>query len=254
MIDFTTITACGECCVGCAKKIEGLCPGCLEADGKVPEWAQSGVCKVHACAKEHGVQFCGICGEFPCEKLPTMISWNLGIVEHQTQLRDEYLKQNNIYVRRAVKNDVASIAEILVEDWKIAYDGIIDRDFLDSMNAEERYHIEVKRYDKQFVATDGTRVLGYSWLEPADDEAADCEVIALYVRYSERKNGIGRTLLSHAFNHFRKLGKHKMIIWCLKDNVESRKFYEKMGGKEYRINTHKWGDKDYVIVSYLYDL
>lgn len=37
MTDFTTITACGECCVGCSKKIEGSCPGCIEADGCVPE-------------------------------------------------------------------------------------------------------------------------------------------------------------------------------------------------------------------------
>ena len=41
MTDFTTITACGECCVGCSKKIEGSCPGCIEADGRVPEWAES---------------------------------------------------------------------------------------------------------------------------------------------------------------------------------------------------------------------
>ena len=169
-------------------------------------------------------------------------------------LRDEYLKHNKIYVRRAEKDDVMSIAEILVEDWKIAYDGIIDRDFLDSMNVNDRYQIEIRRYDKQFVATDGTDIYGYSWLEPSDDEAADCEVIALYVRYSERKNGIGRILMTHAFEYFRKLNKRRMIIWCLKDNLESRKFYEKMGGKEYRIATHKWGDKDYEIVSYLYDL
>ena len=36
MIDFTTITACGECCIGCTKKENEICPGCIEADGKVP--------------------------------------------------------------------------------------------------------------------------------------------------------------------------------------------------------------------------
>ena len=39
-----------------------------------------------------GVQFCGLCKEFPCEKLPAMISWNPNIIEHLTTLRDEYLK------------------------------------------------------------------------------------------------------------------------------------------------------------------
>ena len=96
MTDFTTITACGECCVGCSKKIEGSCPGCIEADGCVPEWSGSGRCKVHACAREHGVQFCGLCKEFHCEKLPAMISWNPNIINHLTTLRDEYLNAKGI--------------------------------------------------------------------------------------------------------------------------------------------------------------
>ena len=89
-IDFSTITACGECCVKCAKKVSGECPGCVEADGAVPEWAGSGRCKVHTCVREHGVPFCGLCKEFPCDKLPTLISWNPKIIEHLTSLRDEY--------------------------------------------------------------------------------------------------------------------------------------------------------------------
>ena len=44
MTDFTTITACGECCAGCSKKIAGSCPGCIEADeyaGNVGENARN---------------------------------------------------------------------------------------------------------------------------------------------------------------------------------------------------------------------
>lgn len=93
MTDFTAITACGECCNGCAKKTEGVCPGCLEADGIVPEWAESGMCRVHACCKEHDARFCGVCKEFPCEKLPQMISWNPDIIRHLSVLRNEYLDQ-----------------------------------------------------------------------------------------------------------------------------------------------------------------
>lgn len=76
------ITACGECCTGCEKRRQGICQGCIEADGYVPEWAQSGRCRVHACAKEHGVQFCGVCKEFPCAKLTEMIPWNKHVVEY----------------------------------------------------------------------------------------------------------------------------------------------------------------------------
>ena len=90
MTDFTTITACGECCTGCPKKLDGRCPGCIEADGRVPEWAESGRCKVHACTRDHGVQFCGLCAEFPCADLSSMIPWNPDVVEQMTALRNEY--------------------------------------------------------------------------------------------------------------------------------------------------------------------
>ena len=93
MTDFSTITACGECCAECPKKLDGRCPGCIEADGRVPEWAESGRCRVHACTREHRVQFCGLCAEFPCEKLPQMIFWNHGIIEKMTALRDEFRRK-----------------------------------------------------------------------------------------------------------------------------------------------------------------
>lgn len=92
-IDFTTITACGECCVKCSKKIAGECPGCIETDGVVPEWKESGRCKIHTCVRKNGVQFCGLCKNFPCDNLQKLIPWNSNIVEHLTYLRDEYERQ-----------------------------------------------------------------------------------------------------------------------------------------------------------------
>ena len=103
--------------------------------------------------------------------------------------------KNGIFIRRAEKEDVRQIAEILVEDWQKAYRGIMEDAFLDSMSVDRRYEIEVKRYQKYVVACDGHEVLGYAWLEAAGEEPADCETIALYVRYSKRNNGIGKLLM-----------------------------------------------------------
>ena len=44
------------------------------------------------CAREHHVQFCGICEEFPCEKFTEMILWNPGAREQMASLRDEYYR------------------------------------------------------------------------------------------------------------------------------------------------------------------
>ena len=162
--------------------------------------------------------------------------------------------KNNITVREAIKEDAYIIAQIIVEDWQKAYRGIIDDDYLDSLDVNVRYEIEVKRYDKYIVASNDSEVLGCAWLEKTDDKDADCEIIALYVRYSERNNGIGKLLLNDAIARFSKDGRKRMVIWCLKDNLESRRFYEKVGGKESKTCTHNWGGKEYEMISYLYDI
>ncbi|MBR4502770.1 MAG: GNAT family N-acetyltransferase [Clostridia bacterium] len=157
-------------------------------------------------------------------------------------------------IRKAVRDDALQIAEILVEDWKTAYRGIIDSDFLDSMSVESRYQREVKRYQKYTVAESGKEILGFAWNETAGEDPADCEIVALYVRSAKRKNGIGRALFQNSIDFFRAAGRKKMIVWCLKENVEARKFYEKMGGKTYITGSHRWGDRDYDMISYLYQL
>ena len=86
MIDFSKITACGECCVGCKKKEDGFCEGCIESNGHCKEWTQSKGCPIHKCAKKHNVQFCGLCSIFPCEWLPEKATWNLNIIEDLTKL------------------------------------------------------------------------------------------------------------------------------------------------------------------------
>ena len=161
---------------------------------------------------------------------------------------------NDIIIRNAKIEDVRQISEIVVEDWKVAYRGIIDSKFLDSMSVEKQYQKEIERYKEYVVATSNNKILGYAWQQIIEDEIADCEIVALYDKYSYRKNGIGKKLLLNAINHFKESGKKKMIIWCLKENFESRKFYEKMGGKYLKDCYHKWGNKEYDIISYIYDL
>lgn len=95
-IDFKTITACGECCVGCQKKESGFCKGCIESGGNCKEWEQSKGCPIFKCANSHQVQFCGLCTEFPCNRLKDTITWNPTIIEDLTRLADDY-KMNGVH-------------------------------------------------------------------------------------------------------------------------------------------------------------
>ena len=163
-------------------------------------------------------------------------------------------EQGQMIVRKATREDARQIAEILVEDWKIAYRGIIDDAFLDSMSVEERYQREAQRYQIYTVAVRGQEVLGFVWNEMTGDDVADCEIVALYVRLAKRNSGIGRALFQNSVDAFRSSGKRTMIIWCLKENHEARRFYERMGGKAYKTGAHRWGDREYDMISYLYQL
>ena len=116
-------------------------------------------------------------------------------------------EQREFTIRSATREDARQIAEILVEDWQIAYRGIIDSAYLDAMSVEQRYQREVQRYQLYTVAAAGSEVLGFAWNEMSGGEAADCEIIALYVRYGKRNGGIGRALFRHSVETFRAAGK-----------------------------------------------
>ena len=90
MTDFSSVTACGECCLECPKHADGRCPGCIEADGRVPEWAESGACPIHVCAKKHNALFCGLCDVFPCDKMQSMMHWIPDAAGRMAALRDRY--------------------------------------------------------------------------------------------------------------------------------------------------------------------
>jgi len=60
-------TGCGLVCNDCEYYIgekAPKCPGCSQVKGK-PFW---GECGLYSCIEEHGVEHCGLCNEFPCDK------------------------------------------------------------------------------------------------------------------------------------------------------------------------------------------
>lgn len=107
--DFSGITACGECCDNCRNKEEVSCKGCIETDGFCAAWTESGRCKIHACARRHNVQFCGLCSEFPCNDLYEKIHWRKNVVEELKELADKYkniTSQTNYCYRSANLDDL----------------------------------------------------------------------------------------------------------------------------------------------------
>lgn len=92
MIDFENLTACGGDCTGCQHFICGECIGCNKNGGECIKMWQNG-CEICRCCKEHGVRFCGICENFPCDWLEKTLVWEENGIERLKILGENY-KEN----------------------------------------------------------------------------------------------------------------------------------------------------------------
>lgn len=167
----------------------------------------------------------------------------------------------NIIIRNVKKEDLWSVSSIVVEGWKSAYRGIIDDEFLDSLKVEDNYNRRLKDYQENgfIVAEINNEVVGFcrytiNNLFSQDVKDVDCELCAIYVKPDMKRQGIGSALFKYVIQEQKKNENQKMILWCLKENYKSRKFYEKMGGILYGENEIEKGGKKYKEVGYKYYL
>ena len=167
----------------------------------------------------------------------------------------------NIIIRNVRKDDLWAVSSIVVEGWKSAYRGIIDDDFLDNLNVEDNYNRRLKDYKENgfIVAEIHNEVVGFcrytiNNLFSKDVNEIDCELCAIYVKPDLKRQGIGKALFDYVIQEQLKNNNKNMILWCLKENYNSRKFYEKMGGNVYGENEIQKGGKKYKEVGYRYDL
>lgn len=167
----------------------------------------------------------------------------------------------DIKIRKVREEDLAEVAQIQVDGWRVAYSGIVDDGYLSGMSVVEKLQkLRTNYYKNGFlVAESDGRVVGFcryvddnSFTQDVD--GVDCEVTALYVEPSLRGSGIGKKLFGKVIEDFRKLGRRKMIVWCFKENRQGRSFYEKMGGRIVVEKTSMIDDKEYVEVGLVYNL
>lgn len=167
----------------------------------------------------------------------------------------------DITIRNIEEKDIPDVVNIQIDGWKSAYKGIIDDSVLNSMNRNER--IEKRRNDYKengfIVAELNNKAVGFcrytdSNIFTRDISDIDCELLALYVKPSLKYNGIGTKLFQFVINDFKSKNKTNMILWCLKDNEPSKKFYIKMGGEIIKERTIEIGGKEYLEVGFLYNI
>jgi len=141
-----------------------------------------------------------------------------------------------VRVRRAVVEDADAIERVRTDTWRDAYRGIMPDSLLDGLgyDATRRRALMAAMPPHQFVlvAEDEGAVVGFCMggRSRSLDDPFRGEVYAIYVLPENHGHGIGRALLHNAAKELVDRGLDSMIIWVLRENAPSRRFYERMGG------------------------
>jgi ribosomal protein S18 acetylase RimI-like enzyme len=145
-----------------------------------------------------------------------------------------------VRVRRAVVDDADAIERIRTDTWRVAYRGLLPDSVLDGLDydATRRRALMAALPPHQFVlvAEADDAVVGFciGGRSRTPDERFRGEVYAIYVLPEHHGRGVGRALMQTAARELADRGLRSMIIWVLRENAPSRRFYERMGGVHVR--------------------
>ena len=162
-------------------------------------------------------------------------------------------------VRSGQIADAKAIAGVHVDSWRSTYKGILPDDFLVSLSYERRergwrdiFANAGRQRSFVYVAEEeAERVVGFvhGGPEREHDPFHKGELYAIYLLESYHHKGIGRQLVRVAAQQLIESGFEAMLVWVLADNP-SRRFYERMGGRQVREKKIKIGGVDFVEVAY----
>lgn len=204
-------------------------------------------------------QFCGKCKYIAycggCRKSAYQFTGKVDSYDYNCILGDKMIE-----IREANYNDINDIVNIKISGWKAAYKGILDDEFLESMSYEENYQNfkkEISDKDslkKNFVILLDNKVIGYSKVSLLTNEEFDCQIYAIYIDPNLKNKGYGTMLLDYIKNYFKNLGCKKMILWCIDDNIEGKRFYTRKNGREHKKIMSQIGSQSICEVSYIFDI
>lgn len=133
-------------------------------------------------------------------------------------------------VRKATKQDISRIAEIIVFGKRVAYRTIFQNDVVSFNEIQvvplwEEYKDNLEKIEHMQVFDDGI-VKGVINCKPVGDEVEICE---FYVEPFFKGQGIGRELIQNVIAEAKTTQKKRIFLWVLEENGSARRFYEANG-------------------------
>ncbi len=154
-------------------------------------------------------------------------------------------------VRPATVADARGIAEVHVETWRVAYEGLVPANRLARHTVEHREQMwrtsigaaEDPTFGVDVAVLDGG-VVGFcatSCSRDHDPGADVGEVRAIYVIPRHWGRGIGCALLAEGERRLRDLGFNHATLWVLADNARTRDWYERRGWQpDEQVRLDEW--------------
>ena len=152
--------------------------------------------------------------------------------------------RKEINIRKAMLSEARVIAEIGIKTWQVAYKDLLPAEMLSGKDIdkqikkrEEIISAYVNCWPGIYVAEVEDKVVGFLTIGNVEENEVvkpyikNCaELLAIYVLPEYHKLGIGYALMNNAKKIFSDNGYKNFVLWCLKDNINSRRFYERQGG------------------------
>jgi ribosomal protein S18 acetylase RimI-like enzyme len=171
-------------------------------------------------------------------------------------------------IRPIRASDAGALADVQLRSWRQAYDGILEADYLASLDSARLALIWQAKLvacglsggpvrEAVFVAeTAGGEPELLGFVELGGSRApvfpAAGEVYMLYLEPGAQRRGLGRRLMDVAARELRGRGYPLLLAQVLEKNLSARSFYTKWGMQQVGTTSTTWiGGRAYSLVSYL---
>lgn len=145
-------------------------------------------------------------------------------------------------IRKGTYEDLASVVHITVICWNQTYKGLLDDEYLASMNEKEMLKQQQMNFaDNLLVLEDHNNIVGFIRYGESELYENKGQIYALYILSEYQKFGFGKKLLFNAFDILKMSGYSEIVLGCLVDNPANG-FYDHLGGKLFEKKDSKLGE------------
>lgn len=140
-------------------------------------------------------------------------------------------------IRRATANDAPMLAKVHVDSWQVAYRGIVPDSFLERFTYQRREEAFrqalTANLEETYLVENNDHAIGILTIGASRDADLDVnctgEIWGIYIAPDYWRRGIGTTLVYEAERILQSRGFNQVILWVLEENMDARRFYERMG-------------------------